>query len=69
MNRETIENKFTYHAPKAGQPQKYEQIRDAAKQFALLLNELCPESAETLIAAERLEECVMWAKALIARNE
>ena len=29
-----IEKNFTYHAPKAGQPEKYTIIRETAKEFA-----------------------------------
>lgn len=29
-----IENNFSYHSPKEGQPQKYEKIRNAAKELA-----------------------------------
>lgn len=64
-----IEKNFTYHAPKEGQPEKYTVIRDTAKGFALLLNECCPDSREKSLAMTKLEECVMWANASIARNE
>ncbi len=64
-----IEKAFTYHAPKAGQPEKYEELRDMAKTFALLINTLCPDSREKSLAITKLEECIMWANASIARNE
>lgn len=66
--REQIENAFTYHAPKDGQPAKYVQIRDTAKSLALLIDELAPESREKSVAITKLEEAVMWANAAIARN-
>ena len=65
---ETIENNFSYHAPKAGQPEKYEQLRGKAKELACLMSELCPNSRERALAMTKLEECSMWANAAIARE-
>lgn len=64
-----IENNFTYHSPKEGQNEKYQQIRDAGKTLALLINDLTPASREQSVALTKLEEAVMWANASIARNE
>lgn len=64
-----IENNFTYHAPKEGQPEKYTAIREKAKELAYLIDEMCPESREKSLAMTKLEEMVMWANAAIARNE
>lgn len=68
MDNPKIENAFTYHAPKEGQPTKYQQIREKAKELAYLIDELVPECREKSRAVTRLEECVMWANAGIARN-
>lgn len=64
-----IERNFTYHPPKPGQPEKYQAIREKAKELALLIDELCPQSRERSIAMTDLECSVMWANAAIARNE
>ncbi len=64
-----IDNNFTYHAPKDDQTARYISIREKGKSFALLINELCPPSRERSLAMTKLEECVMWANASIARNE
>jgi hypothetical protein len=69
MEAKEIEKRFTYHAPKEGQPLRYEQIRNFANSFAILLNNHCPESREKSLAFTALEEAVMWANASIARNE
>ena len=66
---EQIESAFTYHAPKGNQPKRYEAIRGFAKQFALLIDDFCPDSREKSLAMTKLEEAVMWANASIARNE
>ena len=64
-----IENAFTYHEPKDGQPARYKHIRDKAKDLAHIINDQCPESREKAVAITKLEESVMWANAAIARNE
>ena len=66
---EDLENRFTYHAPKEGQPDKYDNIRRYAKAFAELIDEMCPNSREKSLAITKLEEVVFWANASIARNE
>jgi hypothetical protein len=65
----TIENNFMYHAPKPGQPEKYQRVREKGKELALLIDEVCPGSREKALAMTKLEEAVMWANAAIARNE
>jgi hypothetical protein len=64
-----IENVFQYHAPIAGQPEKYEELRSLAKSLALRFINLCPISRERSLALTKLEEAIMWANASIARNE
>ena len=64
-----IENNFKYHAPKEGQPEKYNAIREKAKELAYLIDAECPNSREKSVAITNLETAVMWANASIARNE
>lgn len=63
-----IENNFKYHAPKEGQPAKYELIRAKAKELAMLIAVECPNSREKSLAMTNLEQTVFWANAAIARN-
>lgn len=63
-----IENNFMYQAPKEGQPEKYEAIRNKTKELAHMIDELCPNSREKSVAMTNLETAVMWANASIARN-
>lgn len=65
---EQIENNFKYHSPKEGQPEKYNAIREKAKELAHLIDKECPNSREKSIAITNLETSVMWANASIARN-
>lgn len=64
-----IENIFMYHLPKADQPKRYDAIRTKAKELALLINEVCPESREKALALTNLQQTTMWANASIAINE
>jgi hypothetical protein len=63
-----IENNFKYHAPKEGQPEKYEKIRNLAKELAYLIDAEVPNGREKSLAMTNLEQSVMWANAGIARN-
>jgi hypothetical protein len=69
MDFTEIEKRFTYHAPKSNQPERYVVIRDMAKSFAIQLTASCPASRELSLAFTKLEEVVFWANASIARNE
>jgi hypothetical protein len=68
MDATDLANRFTYHPPKDGQPERYQRIRDAAGTLALLLDAECPDSREKSLAVTHLENAVMWANAAIARN-
>lgn len=63
----SIENNFTYHPPQPGQPEIYQQVRDAAKILAYLIEALVPEGRERSLAWTNLEQTVFWANAGIAR--
>jgi hypothetical protein len=63
-----LENRFTYHPPKPGQADTYQVIRLRALEFALLVDQLAPESRELSLAITKIEEAVFWANAAIARG-
>lgn len=69
MDKKEIELRFTYHAPKGNQPERYEVLRVIAKTLALEILELVPESREKSLAITHLEQAIMWANAGIARRE
>ncbi len=69
MDDNDLKNRFTYHAPKNGQVERYQEIRDGAYDLADLVNRECPESREKSLAITHLEDAVMWANAAIARHE
>jgi hypothetical protein len=67
--KELIENNFTYHPPKPGQPEAYTELRARAKELAYTFVSLCPESRELSLALTNLETALFWANAAIARND
>lgn len=69
MNPITIEDTFTYHKPFGDQPQRYEKLREKAKELAYLIEESCPNSREKSLAMTSLQQAIMWANASIAINE
>jgi hypothetical protein len=64
-----LDNIFTYHAPKNDQPFRYTAIRDKAKELALLIQQMVPDSRERSVALTSLQQAIMWANAAIAINE
>jgi hypothetical protein len=69
MDHLRLDNRFTYHAPKPDQIQRYEQIRSSAKILAEMFSRQCPSSPELTLAINAIDQAVMWANASIARNE
>jgi hypothetical protein len=68
MEQSEIETRFVYHAPKPGQPEIYVRLRDKAKELAVLINDVCPESREKALAFTQLEDSIFWANSAIARR-
>jgi len=68
-DRDRIENIFTYHAPKDDQAERYESMREKAKELAFLIQGSTPKSREQSLALTKLEESIFFANAAIARNE
>lgn len=66
-NRE-LDNRFSYHAPKEGQPEQYAALRSAAKDLAAMIVDSVPASREQSLALTNLEQAIFWANAGIARR-
>ena len=64
-----MDTRFTYHAPKPGQPERYSDLRSKAKEMAVRILEETPVGREQALSLTKLEECVFWANAAIARKE
>lgn len=67
--QERIDNDYSYHAPRPGQIERYQQIRASAKAFAELVVQETPYSREQSLALTHIEQAVMFANAAIARHE
>lgn len=67
--QEDIEHRFSLHNCNAEQVERMAKIREGGKQYALLIAELTPESAEREQALQLLNLATMSANASIARNE
>lgn len=67
--RQQIENMFTYHSPKGDQATRYSEIRCAALNLAMFVDDRIPASREKSLFLAKLQEAVMFANAAIALNE
>jgi hypothetical protein len=65
---EELENRFSYHAPKDGQPALYAAIRAKAKELAYLIDLSEKDCREKSLALTNLDQAVFWANAGIARS-
>ena len=63
-----LENRFTYHPPKGDQPRLYQDIRDAGRALAEIIDVRAPDGREKALALTKIEEAVMWANAAVARH-
>lgn len=69
LTPDLLKEYFTYHAPGPGDPERYQNIRDAAYQFSLVLVQNAPESKDLDAAILSLRQCVMLANASIALDQ
>lgn len=65
-----LERRFAYHPPTGDHAGKYVELRQAFKDLAYLVDQLCPaESRRELdISMEHLETASFWANAAVARH-
>lgn len=63
-----IEDIFTYHAPTGDQSQRYQAIREKAKELAYVIDANCEPGPDRTAAIRHLREAVMTANASIATN-
>lgn len=64
-----LNKRFTHHPPKGDQIERYQELRDKAREFAALIVASTPQSREQSLALTKIEEASMFANAAIARNE
>lgn len=66
MTQEALRKVFTYHAPRAEQIPKYEEIRQAGFNLAEIILANTPSCADQSAAVRKVREAVMTANAAIA---
>lgn len=66
ISNAALDNWFTHHPPTHDQVRKYEQLREAGRNFAVVIRALCPPGADTTTAIRTVREAVMTANAAIA---
>jgi hypothetical protein len=64
--REWLDEVFRYHAPREGQPERYEAIRAAGKVMAAAVLQNCPQCADRTAALQKIREAVFMANASVA---
>ena len=64
-----LDNWFTYHSPQGDQPQRYEIIRNKARELGQLFINSSNSSADQTAAIRKLRETVMAMNLAIACNE
>lgn len=69
FTEKAIDNLFTYHAPKTGQPERYTAIREAARNLAKVIVANTQSSADQTASIRELRICVMTANASIALED
>lgn len=69
MEREQIDEIFTYHAPRGTQAERYRVLRGAGRYLAHMIFANCPQSRERDLAITAVQQAIMWANASIAITE
>lgn len=69
VSTEELDKRFTYHAPKGDQPERYVSLRARARDLAGAIVNATPDSREQALALTHLETAIFWANAAIARRE
>lgn len=64
-----LENRYTYHAPKDGQAERYAAIRAKVLETAKFIRDNTPCCPEQSRAFNALDDTMFLANAAIARNE
>ena len=69
MDYKEIERRLNHHDLDEDKKIRILNIRNAAKQLAYVITNVCPEGREESLSLTRLEECLMWANASVARMD
>lgn len=61
-----LDNLFDYHRPSSDQQEKYAKLNQAAKEYAKIIIECCPQSEDRDLAIQKLRETRMQSNLSIA---
>jgi hypothetical protein len=61
-----LERLFAYHPPTGDQPERYQRLRNAAKEFARVLLDVTPMGPDQSAALRHIREAAMTGNASIA---
>lgn len=68
MDIHDLQTRFNFHPATKETGPKHDKVRSLCRQLAVELNELLPEGRDQSVAITKLEECMYWANAAIARE-
>lgn len=63
-----LHHRFAYHPPDEAKAQQHAAIRGGCANLADFLDEQLKDGREKSVALTKLEECMYWANASIARD-
>ena len=69
MDYKSIESRFNHHDLDEDKKIRILNIRNAAKQLAYIIVNVCPEGREMSLSLTKLEDSLMWANASVARMD
>ncbi len=66
---DNLANRFTYHpANTDARREAHQLIRETCHNTAYLISQCVPDGRERALAITKIEECMFWANAAIARE-
>jgi hypothetical protein len=68
LSRQEIERRFSHHRPDAARAAIHAVLRDLVITLAHEISGYVPAGRERAIALTKLEECLFWANAAVARE-
>jgi hypothetical protein len=69
VGMDELVRRFRHHPPKDGQRDRFEKVRQACLDLAVLVDTECPDSREKTLALTHLDDVMFNANAAIARRD
>ena len=68
IGQKEMASRFDHHPPDDSRVVLHQRVRDAARDFAEVVEAECPTGREQSLALTKIEEAMFWANAAVARN-